>query len=82
MFAISLQGDFLPMQLISGEKTRKCLPRFKFPEKVTLSYNETYYSYKKEACKSIEEILQPYLKKVIEWENLPVDQKSLVTMDL
>ena len=25
-FAISLQGDFLPMQLIYGGKTRKCLP--------------------------------------------------------
>ena len=53
-FAISLQGDFLPMQLIYGGNTRKCLPRFKFPEKFSLSYNETHYSNEKEACKYIE----------------------------
>ena len=81
-FAISLQGEFLPMQLIYGGKTRKCLPRFKFPEKLSLSYNETHYSNEKEACKFIEEILKPYIKKVIERENLPVDQKSLVIIDV
>ena len=70
------------MQLIYGGKTRKCLPRFKYPEKFSLSYNETHYSNEKEACKFIEEILQPYIKKVIERENLPVDQKSLLMMDL
>ena len=35
-----------------------------------------------QACKFIEEILQPYIKKVIEPEYLPVDQKSLVIMDV
>ena len=70
------------MQLVYGGKTRKCLPHFKFPEKLSLSYNETHYSNEKEACKFIEEILQPYIKKVIERENLPVDQRSLVIMDL
>ena len=38
-FAISIRGDFLPMQLIYGGKVKKCLPRFKFPEKFSLSYN-------------------------------------------
>ena len=70
------------MQLVYGGKTRKCLPQFKFPEKLSLSYNETHYSNEKEACKFIEEILQPYIKNVIEGENLPVDQKSLVIMDV
>ena len=81
-FAISLQGDFLPMQLIYVGKIRKCLPRFKFPEKFSLSYNGTHYSNAKEACTFIEEILQSYIKKVIEQENLPFDQKSLVIMDV
>ena len=81
-FAISLQGKFLLMQLVYGVKTRKCLPQFKFPDQLSLSYNETHYSNKKEDCKFIEEILQPYIRKVTERENLPVDQKSLVIMDL
>ena len=58
------------------------MPRFKFPKKFSLSYNETHYSNEKEACKFIEEILQPYIKKVIERKGLPVDQKSLVIMDV
>ena len=69
------------MQMMYDGKTRKCLRRFKFPEKFSLSYNETNYSNDKEACKFIEEILQPYIKKVIELENLPVDQKSLAIID-
>ena len=81
-FAISLQGDFMSVQLIYGGKIRKSLPRFKFVEKSSLSYNETRYNNEKEACKFIEEILQPYIKKVIERENLPIDQKSLVIMDV
>ena len=75
-FAISIRGDFLPMQLIYGGKTKKCLPRFKFPEKLSLSYNKTHYSNEKEACKFIEEILKPYIKQVIERDNLPIDQTA------
>ena len=70
------------MQLIYGGKTRKCLPRFKFPEKLSLSYNKTHYSNEKKACNFIEEILQPYNKKVIERENLPVDHETFVIMDV
>ena len=81
-FAKSIRGDFLPMQLIYGGKTKKCLPRFKFPEKFSLSYNETHYNNEKEACKFIEEILKPYIKQVIERDNLPIDQTALVIMDV
>lgn len=81
-FAISFRGDFMPMQLIYGGKTTKCLPRFKFPEKFSLSYNETHYSNENEACKFIEDILQPYINNVIKRENLPANQKSLVIMDV
>ena len=66
MFAISLQGDSVPMQLIYGGKTRKCLSRFKFPKKLSLSYNETHYNNEKEAYKFIEKILQSYIEKVID----------------
>ena len=81
-FAISIRGDFLPMQLIYGGKTKKCLPLFKFPEKFSLNYSETHYSNEKEACKFIEEILKPYIKQVIERDNLPIDQTALVIMDV
>ena len=54
----------------------------KFPEKFSLSYNETHYSNKKEACKFIEEILKPYIKQVIVRDNLLIDQTALVIMDV
>ena len=81
-FAISIRGGFLQMQLIYGGKTKKCLPRFKFPEKFSLSYNKTHYSNEKEACKFIKDILKPYIKQVIERNNLPIDQTALVIMDV
>ena len=81
-FAKSIRGDFLPMQLIYGGKTKKCLPHFKFPEKFSLSYNETHYSNEKEACTFIEEILKPYIKQVIKHDNLPIDQTALIIMDV
>ena len=81
-FAISIRGDFLLMELIYSGKTKKCLLRFKFPEKFSLSYNETHYSNEKEACKFIEEIVKPYIKQVVEHDNLPIDQTALVIMDV
>ena len=34
----------MPIQLIYKGNTTKCLPRFKFPENFSLSYNEMHYS--------------------------------------
>ena len=82
MFVFSFKADFLPMQLIYAGKTTKCLLRFNFPDQYSLSFNETHYSNERESCKLIEEILKPYINKIIKQENLPVDQKSLVIMDV
>ena len=81
-FSISFNGTFLPMQLIYGGKTSKSLPRFKFPDVFSLSFNETHYSNEREACKVIEEILVPYINQVCKQEDLPIDQKSLVILDV
>ena len=70
------------MQLIYGGKTTKSLSRFKFANDFLLSVNKTHYSNEKEACKIIEEILVPYIEKVRQEENLPVNQKALVIMDV
>ena len=36
-FAVSLDGKFLPMQLIYGGKTKQSLPQFKFPDSFSLN---------------------------------------------
>ena len=81
-FAVSYDRTFLPMQLIYGGKTTQSLPKFKFPPSFSLSVNPTHYSNEIEACKMIDEIIAPYIKHVRERDDLPKDQKALLTMDV
>ena len=60
-FVITLDGQFLPIQLIYGGKTRQSLPRFKFPEGFSLSFNPKHYSNTEESLKLIDEILLSYI---------------------
>ena len=41
-FAVSLTEKFLPIQLIYKGKTKRSLPKFKFPSTFTLSYTENH----------------------------------------
>jgi len=77
-FAVTLSGDFLPVQLIYGGKTEQSLPRFQFPDSFCLSVNEKHYSNTKESLKFFNEIVIPYIKGV----PVPVDQYALVIMDV
>ena len=72
-FAITFSGKFSSMQLIYGEKTRKSLPRTKFPTSFSLSYNESHYSNERESCTLTEKISVP--------SDLPLDQRALVILD-
>ena len=79
-FAVSLDGTFVPMQLIYGRKTTQSLHKFKFLSSFSLSVNPTHYSNENEACKMMEEIIGPYVENVRKKAKLPVDQKALLTM--
>ena len=81
-FAISLHGEFLPMQLIYGGKTSQSLPRFEFPSGFLLSANSKHFSNTDESLKCLKEIIKPYVKKQRELLKCSVDQKALVIMDV
>jgi len=81
-FAITLSGDFLPMQLIYGGKTKQSLPRFKFPDSFSLSVNEKHYSNTKESLKFFNEIIIPYIEGVRSSDYISADQYALVVMDV
>ena len=81
-FAISLHGEFLPMQLIYGGKTSRSLPRFDFPSGFLLSANPKHFSNTDESLKCLKEIIKPYVKKQRELLKCSVDQKALVIMDV
>ena len=61
--AILLQGDFLPMQLTYGGKTRKCLPRFKFPEKFFWVIMKHTTAMRKKPANSLKRSCNPTLRK-------------------
>ena len=51
------------MQLIYSGKTKQSLPRYKFPESLSLSVNPKHFSNSEEPIKIIEEIVLPYVEK-------------------
>ena len=81
-FAITLSGEFLPMQLIYRGKTNQSLPRFKFPDSFSLSVNEKHYSNTSESLKLLNEIIIPYIKSVRASSGIPNGQYALVVMDV
>ena len=73
-FAITLNGHFLPVQLIYGWKTSKSLPRVKFPKSFSVSANPKHYSNEQELIQVFEEIIIPYVKKEREQLGMEKDQ--------
>ena len=81
-FAVTLNGTFLPMHIIYGGKTKKCLPRgVKFPSTFSLSYNPKHYSNEKKVLKYLDEIIIPYIDGERERLGLP-NQIALLIMDI
>ena len=51
------------MQLICGGKTKRSLPKVKFPDSFFLSVNEKHFSNTNESLKLIGNIITPYVEK-------------------
>ena len=80
-FVITLDGTFLPIQLIYGGKMKKSLPRYKFPESFSLSVNPKHFSNTEESIKIINEVVVRYVEK--ERENLgDKSQPALLILDV
>ena len=73
-FIITLDGTFLPPQLISGGKAVKSLPHIDCPSPFCLSANEKHYSNEVESVKISEEVVIPYTIKEREFLGLPANQ--------
>lgn len=81
-FTITLDGKFLPPQIIYGGKTLQSLPRVKFPPTFSLSANPKHYSNEQESIKLLNEIIVPYIKKERGTLGLKKDQPALLIMDV
>ena len=62
-FAETLDGSFLPFQLIYKGKTTQSLPKFDFPNGFSLSVNEKHFSNTQESIKFLKEIVIPFVDK-------------------
>ena len=80
-FNITLNGHFLPIQLIYGEKIKQSLPRFKFPDGFSLSCNSKHFSNAMDSIKLINEIIIPYVQSQRKELGKP-KQAALVIMDV
>ena len=80
-FGITLSNKFLPMQLIYGRKTAQSLPKFKFPESLSLSANPKHFSNTTESLKLLDEIIILYVKNEREQLKLEPSQPALLILD-
>ena len=80
-FSITLDKQFLPMQLIYKGKTNQSLPKVNFPQEFSLSVNEKLYSSEKESLKFLEDVILPYIQN--ERQKLGSEsQKALLIYDV
>lgn len=60
-FTTTLDENFLPLQLINGDKTLKNLPMVKFSSLFSLSVNLKYCSNSDEGIRVFNDIIIPYV---------------------
>lgn len=56
-FTVTLDGQFLPMQLIYSGKTTRSIPKIEFPKGFCLSANQKHFSNEEESVKLMKEIV-------------------------
>ena len=77
MFCGTIQGAFLPVQVIYTGKTERCHPKFKFPH---ITHLPKHWLNEKTMQQYIESIILPYVHSV--WDSPEVDeQPGLIIMD-
>ena len=82
VFACSLRGDFLPIQLIFQGTTQKCLPNsVNFPDGWHLTYTNNHWSNESTMIDYIKCIILPYVKETRETLCLASSHPALVLFD-
>ena len=77
VFCGSIQGDFLPVQLIYKGTTQRCHPHFKFPPGWHVTHSKNHWSTETTMLEYIDNIIVPYISANREND----DQSALVIMD-
>ena len=81
-FTMTLDGKFLPMQLIYGGKTWKSILTVTFPRGILLSVNLKHCSNEEETLKLLKEVIVPQIQNERRMLRLDVDQPALLIMNV
>ena len=80
-FAISMSGEFLPIQVIFEGKTKRCLPKYTFPACFDATFSENHCSNTEKYISFFNKIVFPHFKNVRKAKGYPDEQMSLIIMD-
>ena len=80
VFCCTLQGDFLPVQLIYQGKTSRCHPKFQFPPGWHITHAPKHWSTEQTIVEYTQNIIYPYVKLIRELKQ-DDNALALVIMD-
>ena len=80
-FAISLSGEFFPIQVIYEGKTKRFLPTHTFPASFDATFSEKHWFNTEKSLSFFNKIVFPHFKNVRKAKGYPDEQVSLIIMD-
>ena len=81
VFACSMSGDFLPIQLIYQGKTTKCLPKYNFPADWDVTFTANHWCNESTMRQYIDKIILPYLCQKRQELKLSPEQPAVLIFD-
>lgn len=81
VFAITLDGKFLPPQLISQGTTAACLPRTKFPANLHITCSPNHWANEVTTKEYIQRIINPLIRKTQQELKFADDHHALYIFD-
>ena len=81
VFGISLDGFFLPPQLIYQGKSPNCLPQIRFPCEWYIMYTPNHWANEQTTVDYVQKIILPYISRKKKEMNLPANQSSMCIFD-
>ena len=81
LFGCTMAGDVLPLQLIYGGTTQKCLPKIRFPSDWHITCTANHWSNESTMIEYVKRIIIPYVTRKRQELGLTVDQSALAVFN-
>ncbi len=81
VFCANAIGKFLPIQLIYAGKTKRCHPKFDFPQDWCITNSPNHWSTEATMLEYIEEVILPFVEKTRKNLGVSANQPALAIFD-